>query len=58
MHIKVLYNKKGGCVGAGGLDLIQNHLMLEKKTKQRRKKLFLAEFEPTTPILQILHLTC
>ena len=46
-----------------GLDLTQNHLKMEKKTKKKRRKkrekkiVFGAGFEPTTLRLQILHLT-
>ena len=47
-----------GAGGGGGLDLTQNHLKLEKKTKKSEKKIVLgAGFEPTTLRLQILHLT-
>ena len=45
MSIKVLYNirnnqnyKKGGSVGAGGLDLTKNHLKMKKKTKKKKKR--------------------
>ena len=49
-------------MGAGGLDLTQNHLKLEKKTKKEEKKVKKkivvgAGFELTTLKLQILHLT-
>ena len=45
-----------------GLDLTQNHLKMEKKTKKKKKKVrekivVEAGFEPTTLRLPILHLT-
>ena len=57
--IKII--KKGEC-RCRGLDLTQNHLKMEKKTKKEEKKkekkfVFGAGFEPTTLRLQILHLT-
>ena len=67
MFIKVLYNiriikiiKRGEC-RCRGLDLTQNHLKMEKKTKKEEKKsekkiVAGAGFELTTLRLQILHL--
>ena len=56
--IKII--KRGEC-RCRGLDLTQNHLKMEKKTKEKNKKrkkiVFGAGFEPTTLRLQILHLT-
>ena len=56
--IKII--KRGEC-WCKGLDLTQNHLKMEKKTKKEEKKrkkiVFGAGFEPTTLRLQILHLT-
>ena len=53
--------KRGEC-RCRGLDLTQNHLKMEKKTKMKKKsekkKIVVgAGFEPTTLRLQILHLT-
>ena len=45
-------------MGDRGLDLTQNDLELEKKTKKVKKKfVFGMGFEPKTLSLQILHLT-
>ena len=56
-----IIKKRGEC-RCMGLDLTQNHLKMEKKTKKEEKKrekkiVFGAGFEPTTLRLQILHLT-